>query len=61
MSPGEDVLIISIYLSATVYLDYFLIIFPHATETYDNGLNGNVTVRKEWKRLGRDYESQEVL
>lgn len=50
MSLGEDVLIISIYLSATVYLDYFLIIFHHATEMYDNDLNGNITVGsgKDW-------------
>lgn len=27
MSPEEDVLIISMYLSATIYLDGFLIIF----------------------------------
>lgn len=59
--PGEEVLIISTYLSATVYLDDFLVIFHFATEFYDHGLNGNVTVGREWGRLGGDFSLQEVL
>lgn len=59
--PGEEVLIISMYLSATVYLNDFLVIFHFATELYDHGLNGNITVGREWGRLGGDFSLQEVL
>lgn len=60
MSPEEDVLIISVYLSATVYLDGFLIISHFSSALYDHGLNGNNTMGKEWRGL-RGCASQEVL